>query len=344
MQTIDLTTDSTPATAKRVLAADLPMEKDALACRACRACTLVTSDAARNQCELCGCELPELSKRRRIESFFKLRTQSPPPPPSPAASPTPTLTPTPTPAPAPAPATPTPMPTPAPAETAGWHVHLSGRLQPYPPREQLVLEHAWHRGLPKASVTVDGMRSFDVLFEATGSVATGPHAPVAVQRGRAQQRNVHRVPPSRARPEPPLLAAARRVARITRADEVSEPWELLALAAAELEEARRRVAARRGAWVEEAKRLRALDGLKVAVVGASLLGSRGVLHDVVVGAGGAIPTHTQPAEKKVNSQTDLLLVGTLVGAGAGAGAGAGVVVAAAAGAKALGLGLGSRLR
>ena len=205
------------------------------------------------------------------------------------------------------------MPTPAPAETAGWHVHLSGRLQPYPPREQLVLEHAWQRGLPKASVTVDGMRSFDVLFDAAGGTATaGPHAPVAVQQGRAQQRNVHRVPPSRARPEPPLLAAARRVARITRADEVSEPWELLAQAAAALEEARRRVAARRGAWVEEAKRLRALDGLKVAVVGTSLLGSRGVLHDAVLGAGGAIPTHTQPAEKKVNSQTDLLLVGTLI--------------------------------
>ena len=213
------------------------------------------------------------------------------------------------------------MPTPAPGETAGWHVHLSGRLQPYPPREQLVLEHAWQRGLPRASVTVEGMRSFDVIFDAaggaaTGSVATGPHAPVAVQCGRAQQRNVHRVPPSRARPEPPLLAAARRIARITRADEVSEPWELLARAAAALEEARRRVAARRGSWVEEAKRLRALDGLKVAVVGTSLLGSRGVLHDVVLGAGGAIPTHTQPAEKKVNSQTDLLLVGALVGVGA----------------------------
>ena len=99
-------------------------------------------------------------------------------------------------------------------------------------------------------------------------------------------------------------------------------WHLLRLKVlvvvlpAALEEARRRVAARRGSWVEEAKRLRALDGLKVAVVGTSLLGSRGVLHDVVLGAGGAIPTHTQPAEKKVNSQTDLLLVGALVGVGA----------------------------
>ena len=324
METIDLTTDeATPDTAKRA-PADLPTGKDALACRACRACTLVTNDATRTQCELCGCELPELSKRRRIESFFKLRTESPPPAPSPAASPTPTPTPTasrsPTPSPAltpaPAPTSNPPVPTPTLGETAGWHVHLSGRLQPYPPREQLVLEHAWQRGLPKASVTVDGMR-FDVLFEAAGgvaagNVATGPHAPVAVQWGRAQQRNVHRVPPSRARPEPPLLAAARRVARITRADEVSEPWEQLAQATAALDEARRRVAARRGAWVEEAKRLRALDGLKVAVVGTSLLGSRGVLHDAVLGAGGAIPTHTQPAEKKVNSQTDLLLVGTLI--------------------------------
>ena len=206
------------------------------------------------------------------------------------------------------------MPTPAPGETAGWHVNLSGRLQPYPPCAQLVLEHAWERGLPKASITVDGVGSFDVRFNAacgaaTGGAATGPHLPVAVQCGRAQQRNVHCVPPSRARPEPPLLADARRVARITRADEVGEEWALLAQAAAELEEARRRVAARRGAWVEEAKQWRALEGKKVAVVGSFLIGDRGVLHDVLVGAGGAIPTHAQPAEKKVNSQTDLLLVG-----------------------------------
>ena len=201
------------------------------------------------------------------------------------------------------------MPTPAPCETAGWHVNLSGRLQPYPQCAQLVLEHAWERGLPKASITVDGVGSFDVRFNAACGAATSPHLPVAVQCGRAQQRNVHRVPPSPARPEPPLLADARRVARITCADEVGKEWALLAQAAAELEEARRRVAARRSAWVEEAKQWRALEGKKVAVVGSFLIGSRGELHDVLVGAGGAIPTYAQPAEKKVNSQTDLLLVG-----------------------------------
>ena len=342
---IDLTIDEpTPAAAKRASAADLPMEKE-LASRACRTCTLVTSDATRTRCEVCECELPELPKRRSLESFFFFKRrrlasffewQSPPPPPSPTtsptptltptatpvaapapATPTPTLTPTPTPTPpvaAPAPATPTPMPTPAPGETAGWHVNLSGRLQPYPQCAQLVLEHAWERGLPKASVTVDGVGTFDVRFNAaggaaTGGAGTGPHLPVAVQCGRAQQRNVHRVPPSPARPEPPLLADARRVARITCADEVGKEWALLAQAAAELEEARRRVAARRGAWVEEAKQWRALEGKKVAVVGSFLIGDRGVLRDVLVGAGAGIPTHAQPAEKKVNSKTDLLLVG-----------------------------------
>ena len=254
MVTIDLTTDeATPATAKRASAADVP-----LACRACRACTLTTNDATRTQCELCGCELPELSKRRRIESFFKPRTESPSPlAPSPATPPTPAPTRAPTPTPTP---TPTPVPIPiAPAigETAGWHVHISGRLHPYPPCEQLVLEHAWQRGMPEASVTVtvDGMR-FGVHFESAPGAAPVPHAPVAVQRGRAQQRNVHRVPPSRARPEPPLLADARRVAHITRAEEVQQPWELLARAAAALDEARRGVTARRDAWVDEAKRLR----------------------------------------------------------------------------------------
>ena len=314
---IDLTVDEpTPAAAKRASAADLPMEKE-LASRACRTCTLVTSDATRTRCEACECELPELPKRRSLESFFSFKRrrlasffewQSPPPPPSITASPTPTLTPTATPVAAPAPATPTPMPTPALGETAGWHVNLSGRLQPYPPCAQLVLEHAWERGLPKASITVDGVGSFDVRFNAAGA-ATGPHLPVAVQCGRAQQRNVHRVPPSPARPEPPLLADARRVARITKPDEVGEQWALLAQAAAELEEARRRVAARRGAWVEEAKQWRALEGKKVAVVGSFLIGDRGVLRDVLVGAGAGIPTHAQPAERKVNSQTDLLLVG-----------------------------------
>ena len=69
------------------------------------------------------------------------------------------------------------------------------------------------------------------------------------------------------------------------------------------------MAARRGAWVEEAKQWRALEGKKVAVVGSFLIGDRGVLRDVLVGAGAGIPTHAQPAERKVNSQTDLLLVG-----------------------------------
>lgn len=304
---IDLTIDEpTPATAKRASAADLLMEKDVLACRACRTCTLVegqappapgATSATRTRCELCECELPELSKRRRIESFFE--QQSPPPPPSPTASPTPTLTPTPTPVAAPSPATPTPMPTPAPGETAGWHVNLSRRLQPYPPCAQLVLENAWERSLPEVSVTVDGVGSFDVRFNAaggaaTGGAGTGPHLPVAVQCGRAQQRNVYRVPPSPARPEPPLLAEARRVARISRADEVGEEWKLLAQAAEALEEARQCVAARRGKWVEDAKQWRALEGKKVAVVGSFLIGSRGELHDVlVIRAGATIPTRAQ---------------------------------------------------
>lgn len=207
------------------------------------------------------------------------------------------------------------MPTPAPGETAGWHVNLSRRLQPYPPCAQLVLENAWERSLPEVSVTVDGVGSFDVRFNAaggaaTGGAGTGPHLPVAVQCGRAQQRNVYRVPPSPARPEPPLLAEARRVARISRADEVGEEWKLLAQAAEALEEARQCVAARRGKWVEDAKQWRALEGKKVAVVGSFLIGSRGELHDVlVIRAGATIPTRAQPVEKKVNSQTDLLLVG-----------------------------------
>mmetsp|Transcript_85644 Transcript_85644/g.256563 ORF Transcript_85644/g.256563 Transcript_85644/m.256563 type:complete len:1047 (+) Transcript_85644:72-3212(+) len=184
-----------------------------------------------------------------------------------------------------------------------WEVRMGGRYQPYDLPSMMQIECAYEQGQASVEIHVHGM-PFEVQFSKSDrGQATQRHR----QGEGGNERPVRRRVGDCACDDHPCLRQARRVRRgLLQPDAAVRS----ALAwAQQVEERRREMICARQTWDWTAvTQQQPLAEKKVAVVGTCALG-RAEVQATIVESGGKLPTAGLTADKRVNSKTDIVVIG-----------------------------------